>query len=103
MTKSGTRKSIYVGRWPASSGSNGGFSGSSGGSNIEIKVTLSKVFDALTGRHSYEVAGTCLEINVLLQQQLGRGSMGSAEEQQVLQHLDSVVSFARAAAACVAC
>jgi hypothetical protein len=95
-------KSIYIGRWPASSGSNGGYSGSSGGSGIEIKVTLRKVFDALTGRHGYEVAGTSPEINALLQQQLGRDSMGSTEEQQLLQHLDSVVGFSRAAAACMA-
>lgn len=101
-------KSIFVGRWPGSSsnGGYGGYSGSSGGcsgsSSIEIKVTLSKVFDALTGRHGYEVAGTSPEINALLQQQLGRGSMGSTEEQQLLQHLDSVVGFSRAAAACMA-
>lgn len=95
-------KSIYLGRWSGSSGSNAGGCGSSGGSSTEIKVTLSTVVDELTGQQHYEVAGTGPEINALLQGQLRRGSMGSAEEQQLLQHLNNLVGFARAAAACMA-
>lgn len=85
---------------PADGGGSSG--GSSGSSSTEIKVTLSKVYDALTEQHTYEVAGTSPQINTLLLQQLRSGSLSSTAEQSLLRHLGNVVAFARAAVASMA-
>lgn len=101
-------KTIYTGTWPADRsyggatisygyGSGYGYGGSS--SRTEIKMTLSKVSDALTGEATFEVAGTSPAVNELLQQQLQAGSMAGGDEQKLLQHLNNIVAFARAAAA----
>jgi len=99
-------KIIYTGTWPPNMSIGGGgyylpgYGGSSSSSGrTEIKVTFSKVSDALTRHSMFEVAGTSPAVNELLQQQLQMGSVDEEVQQRLLRHLQSIMAFARAAAA----
>lgn len=81
-------KTIYLGTW-----CDRDFSGT----GTQVKVTISKVFDPMTGQLTNEVAGTSGAVNKLLVDSLPHGSLNAADEQQLMRHLVDIMSFAHAA------
>jgi hypothetical protein len=105
-------KTIYLGSWvsgaSSSSSSRGGggvSSSSSGGASSSsissrgtaIKVAISRVVDALKGKHTAEVSVSSPALNELLVQLQKAGNMDEAHEQQLRMHPANLMDFAQAA------